>query len=187
MVTDSQPRYQRMSEFLNSPGKDEDLLTALETFIDVYKEEKLKKESPRIQLSLFANRNLGALEIVVKCLKENLEFNYSKIAELLGRDQRTIWATYRKASSKEKQKFTIIEENHSVPISIFSNRTLGPLEALTIYLKDESRMSFNQISTMLNRNYRTIWLSYQNALKKQEGRKGEKKNNEQERSNKKMV
>jgi hypothetical protein len=154
-----------MSKLLSNHDKDSNLLTALETFIDVYREEVIKK-SPRIPLSLFANRKLGILETAVKCLKENSELNYSKIANLLGRDPRTIWAAYKKSQEKEKERFTIKEETYSIPISIFCNRNLGPLEALILYLRDNLRLSFNQISRLLNRNYRTIWLSYQNALKK---------------------
>jgi len=163
-----------MSEILNGSDRDGDLLTALEVFIDVYKEERLKKESPQIQLSLFAHRKLGVLEIVVKYLKENLSLKYNQIALLLNRDQRTIWATYKKAKEKEKEKFVLAEDKYSVPISILSNRKLGPLETLSIYLKDELKLSFRQISNLLNRNYRTIWLSYHNALRKQEEQASEK-------------
>jgi hypothetical protein len=167
-LIESQPRYQRISEVLNGSDRDTDLLTALEVFIDVYKEERQKKESPQIPLSLFSHRKLGALEIVVKYLKENLELKYSRIAQLMNRDPRTVWATYKKAKDKEKEKFTIKEDKYQIPINIFLNRKLGPLEALTLYLKDELKLSFQQISTMLNRNYRTIWLTYHNALKKKE-------------------
>ena len=111
-MIESQPRYQRISEVLNGSDRDTDLLTALETFIDVYKEERLRKESPIIPLSLFKNRKLGVLEIIVKCLKENLELNYSRIAGILNRDPRTIWATYKKASEKENEKFIIKEEKY---------------------------------------------------------------------------
>jgi len=167
-LIESQPRYQRISEILNGSDRDGDLLTALEVFIDVYKEERLKKESPQIQLSLFAHRKLGVLEIVVKYLKENLSLKYNQIALLLNRDQRTIWATYKKAKEKEKEKFELAEDKYSVPISIFSNRQLGPLEALALYMKEELKLSFHQISDLLNRNYRTTWLSYHNALRKKE-------------------
>lgn len=182
-MIESQPRYQRISEVLNGPDRDGDLLTALEIFIDVYKEERQKKESPQIQLSLFAHRKLGVLEIIVKYLKENLSLKYSKIAQLLNRDQRTIWATYDKAKEKEKDKFTLTEEKYSVPIIIFSDRELGPLESLTLYLKDELKLSFHQISSLLNRNYRTIWLSYNNSLKKKEGLN----NNEQKGDHKEVA
>jgi hypothetical protein len=180
-LIESQPRYQRISEVLNGSDRDGDLLTALEVFIDVYKEERLKKESPQIQLSLFSHRKLGVLEIVVKYLKENLSLKYSRIAQLLNRDQRTIWATYNQAKEKEKDKFTVNEEKYSVPIIIFSDRKLGPLESVTVYLKDELKMSFHQISDLLNRNYSTIWLSYNHAQRKKEVKeesKGELAHNE---------
>lgn len=174
-MIESQPRYQKISEILNGSDRDGDLLTALEVFLDVYKEERLKKESPQIQLSLFSHRKLGVLEIVVKYLKENLSLKYSQIATMLNRDQRTIWAAYDQAKEKEKEKFELGEDKYFAPISIFSNRYLGPLEALALYLKDELKLSFHQISNILNRNYRTIWLSYHNAIRKKEEENFEKR------------
>jgi hypothetical protein len=111
-LIESASRYQRISEVINSSDKDSDLLTALETFIDLYKEERLRKESPRVPLSLFSNRKLGVLEVIVKCLKENFELTYSRIASILNRDQRTIWTTYKKAKDKEKEKFVIKENKY---------------------------------------------------------------------------
>ena len=40
------------------------------------------------------------------------------------------------------------------------------LESITMYLKDEVGMSFKEIAKMLDRNYKTIWTSYQKAKKK---------------------
>jgi hypothetical protein len=169
-VIESTTRYNTISEVVGDSSRNSDFLTALETFIDVYKEEKLKKENPRIPLSLFSDRKLGVLEVLVKCLKENHAFKYSRIAKVLNRNDRTIWATYEKAQKKNKEKFLLREEKYLVPCSAFLDRNLGPLEALSIYLHDELHLSFKEISRQLNRNYRTIWLSYRNGLKKIENK-----------------
>jgi hypothetical protein len=145
--------------------KDDDVLKALESFIDVYRQRKQKNLNPSIPLSLFANRKLGSLEIIVKYMKENLSMDYYQIAELIKRDQRTIWGTHHNAAVKHKKEFAFKNEEHMIPCSIFSDRSMGPLEALVVYLKDEVGLSFRKISALLNRDYSTIWTSYKNGKK----------------------
>jgi hypothetical protein len=157
--------YQRISEVLNSQPK-ENLLVALEALVQAYKEETIKKENPGVPFSLFGHRKLGVLEILVKCLKESFSMSYSKIARILNRDDRTIWATYNNSRHKYKDKFFLKEEQYIIPCNIFFNRRLGPLEALTVYAHDDLHLHFAEISKLLNRNYRTIWLSYSNGVKK---------------------
>lgn len=60
---------------------------------------------------------------------------------------------------KEKDKFILI------PISIFKNN-LSPLEAVVKYLKEKINFNFHKIASLLERNDRTIWLTYSNAVKK---------------------
>jgi len=169
-LIESTTRYNKISETAGNSVRDDDFITALETFIDVYKEEKIKKENPVIPLSLFADRNLGVLEVLVKCLKENYAFKYSSIARILNRNDRTVWATYMKAKGKNNEKFPIKTEKYAVPCDVFCDREVGPLEALSIYLRDELHLSFMEISQQLKRNYRTIWLSYRNGLRKKENK-----------------
>lgn len=165
-MTEIDTRYQRISEILHDSARDENLLIAVETLVDIYAEEKTKKEHLEIPLSLFSHRKLGVLEALVKCLKENFSLSYSKIAHLLNRDDRTIWATYHEAQNKLKEKFALGQEKYLVPINTFSDRRLAPLESLVLYLKDEARLEIKQIADLLKRNYRTIWLSYRNGIKK---------------------
>ena len=143
-----------------------DLIDAIESIIEVYKEKKLAKEFPVIPLYLFSSRRLGVLEVLVKALKENFFLSYSNIAMLLNRDDRTIWATYRKARKKNLKKFEIRMDAYMVPCNVFSDRNLGPLEALTLYVKHKYDLNFKKISRLLNRNYNTIWISYQKGLRK---------------------
>lgn len=53
-----------------------------------------------------------------------------------------------------------------IPSSIFKDRNLAPLEAITEHLKDNLGMSFHEIAVLLNRNDRTIWTCYSRAKKK---------------------
>jgi len=57
------------------------------------------------------------------------------------------------------------EKEMSLPISIFTKET-GMLESASLYLKDELKLSFNEISRLLKRDYKTIWTSYNMAKKK---------------------
>ena len=52
-----------------------------------------------------------------------------------------------------------------IPISIFSTN-LAPSEALIKYLKETHDINYHEISTLINRNERGVWASYQRALKK---------------------
>ena len=53
-----------------------------------------------IPTSIFRNRELGTLEVVVKYLKEKLNMNYHNIGILLNRNERTIWTAYNRAKKK---------------------------------------------------------------------------------------
>jgi len=54
-----------------------------------------------IPISAFSNPNLGIFESAVKFLKEECSMRYSEIAEITGRNQRTIWVSYKKAKEKK--------------------------------------------------------------------------------------
>ena len=144
----------------------EDLLLTLENLLEVYKKRRDVDKSPKIPLSLFASRKLGILEVLVKCLRENYSLHYCDIGRFLKRNPRTIWATYNESVKKQPEKFNIDEESILIPSIIFSDRRLAPLESLTIYLKEKYNLGFKQISQLLYRNYKTIWLSYQHGIRK---------------------
>jgi len=55
----------------------------------------------------------------------------------------------------------------SIPVLILQNRDLAPLEAISVYLKDELGMSYSEIAKAVNRDDRTIWTCYNRAKKKQ--------------------
>lgn len=58
------------------------------------------------------------------------------------------------------------EDEICIPASILSDRRLGPLEACVKYLKEERKLKYSEIGEMLNRDERTIWVTYNNAKKK---------------------
>lgn len=121
------------------------------------------EEEIMVPLSIF-NKRLGVLESVVKYLKENLGLRNSRIAKLMNRDDRTIWATYNNSKKKHEEKFQ--DSEAVVPISVFSERMFGALESLSIFMRDEMSMTFTAIGASLERSPRTIWTSYSKGMKK---------------------
>lgn len=121
---------------------------------------KKKEELIRIPTCIFRNRQLGIMECIVKYLKENSALSYHQIAAILCRDDRVIWVIYNKAQNKEDKGFKVQGPNHWLDISIFKDRSLGPLQTLVVYLKDKARMSYNEIAKLLDRDNRTIWAVY---------------------------
>ncbi len=117
-----------------------------------------------ISINIFAN-SLGALEALVKYMKENLNMNYAEIARKLGRDERTIWTAYKKASDKQKEAFKVGETGLSLPISIFEDENLTILEAVVLYLKEKGK-KYSEIGKLLNRDQRNIWTIYSKAIDK---------------------
>ena len=96
--------------------------------------------------------------------------NYSKIARLLNRDDRTIWTAYNKAKEKYSNSFEIIGTKIFLPVSIFKNRKLTVLESAIIFLKQRD-LKHSEIANLLNRDQRNIWTIYSRAKKKLSGNK----------------
>ena len=58
----------------------------------------------KIPFSIFSNPKFSIFEAIVWYLKDELSFNYHKIAVLLNRDDRTIWTVYQRAKNKRAIK-----------------------------------------------------------------------------------
>lgn len=121
------------------------------------------KKETTIPISVFKSK-IGALEALCKYMKENLNIKYRKIAELLQRNERTIWTAYNKAKQKQPEPIKIEGEKILLPISIL-NKKLTVLESVIIYLKQQN-LRYVEISKLLNRNQRNIWAIYSRAVKK---------------------
>lgn len=65
----------------------------------------------------------------------------------------------------DEQINTLFEQKTSIPVSAFSS-LLSTLETVVKYLKENKRLRNGEIATLLNRDPRTIWSTYHNALKK---------------------
>ena len=54
----------------------------------------------------------------------------------------------------------------AVPLSVFSHSILSPLEALAKYFREERNLSLKEIAGKINRDGKTVWISYAKARKK---------------------
>ena len=135
--------------------------------------------SNEIFIPLNILHNHSSLEAIVLYLKENLKLKYNEISKLLNRNQRTIWVTY--ANAKKKKVAFNLEDSSEIflPLSIFLSRNCSILETIVFYLRTNHLLSFNQISHLLGKNYRTIWTIYRRALKKLESEMNKENNNTQ--------
>jgi predicted DNA-binding protein (UPF0251 family) len=129
----------------------------------------VSQKSMDVLIPLDALRGNSSLEAIVLYLKEILNMKYNEIAKILNRDQRTIWVTYSNSKKKrmilDTKKFAS-ESKMYIPVSIFKSRHFSMLESIVFYLRTNYALSFNQISQLLGKNYRTIWTVYKRALKK---------------------
>lgn len=73
----------------------------------------------------------------------------------------------KKESSKTKKKIEEIAELF-LPTSIFLDRSVSVLEAISEHLKDKENLSYHEIAVLLNRDDRTIWTCYHRAKKKRD-------------------
>ena len=115
--------------------------------------------------STIFSKDTGALESIVKYLRENINMNYSEIARALDRNERTIWTAYKKAKEKQPLPLLIKETEISIPIEIFSSKKLTILESIIVYLREKG-MRFSEIALLLSRDQRNIRATYTRTMKK---------------------
>ncbi|MFC1691046.1 hypothetical protein ACFL0W_02585 [Nanoarchaeota archaeon] len=61
-----------------------------------------------VPTSIFKDRDVSVLEVLVEFLKEQQGLSFSEIAGLLNRDDRTIWTCYSRAKKKRKTKGEVL-------------------------------------------------------------------------------
>ncbi|MCK5713212.1 MAG: hypothetical protein KAI25_10880, partial [Hyphomicrobiaceae bacterium] len=137
---------------------------------EIQRSEKLSSEKivrlinlpqESIPVSVF-NTDLPPLEAVVFYL--NKFTHIRKIAELLGRSEKTIWTTHKNSSGKE----VVIDESGRlrVPVKILADRRFSILENVVRYLRDGIGLRQVEIANMLGKDRRAVWTVYNRAKKK---------------------
>jgi len=125
-----------------------------------------KGQDDFLPASIFSERKLGILEIIVKYLVEERGLSLNKIAKALQRDNRTVWSSYSNAKKKCPKRLSVVVSDYMVPLAIFRDRRHGVLEALVVYLRDTFNMRYSEIGQLLARDQRTIWTVYRRARAK---------------------
>jgi len=120
-----------------------------------------------IPTSIFSEK-LSTLETVVKYLKENNGLKNKKIAELVGRDSKSVWQAYNSSKKKQAEKIIVSDIKHTFPISILKNKQLSVLENVVAYLKEQGLQN-KEISELIKRDQRTIWTVLNRAKNKRGG------------------
>ena len=119
---------------------------------------------PQIPISVFKSKS-STLEIIVTYLHEIERRSFAEIADLLQRDDRTIWHAYQRAL-KKKVRITITHSKIAIPVSIFASRDYSPLETLAAYLKDSHQLKLNEIAVLLELSPKTVWTVYNRKQQK---------------------
>lgn len=112
------------------------------------------------------NNGTSCLESISKYLRQSIGLRYCVIADLLNRDDRTIWDAHYNANRKSNSEFKADNTSMKIPLSIFRDRTLSSLEAITEYLKDGLNMRYCRIAGLLSKDQRTIWTVYSRVKRK---------------------
>jgi len=81
---------------------------------------------------------------------------FSEIAQLLNRDDRTIWLTYSNAIKKIKEPFEQKEKEIFIDVFAFSQRKFSVLEIVCNHLISLG-FSISKIAILLNKHRNTIW------------------------------
>lgn len=120
-----------------------------------------------VPITIFSGK-LSPAEALSKFLKENHELTFHEISELIGRDERSVWANYKRAAKKMPWAFEI-KEGISVNASIFKSEK-SILESLVSYLKEVKKLRNKKIAQLLNKNSANIWTVYNRSKKKNESK-----------------
>ena len=92
--------YHKISDLINRNVRDVYKLfqSVLEKPVSKF---KISLEEPIfVPVEIFSDKKFHALEAIVVYLHEKVGLKFSQIADLIGRDQRTIWTSYSRARKK---------------------------------------------------------------------------------------
>ena len=137
----------------------------LKSKVDKSPKYLLVSKLKNIPLTIFSNK-LSALETIVKYLKENNSLTNKQVASLVGRSEKTTSQAYISSKKKHSLQFKNMFSEMIFPVHILQNRTLSILENIVYFLHTNYGLTFSSIAKLLKRDQRTVWTTYQRALKK---------------------
>ena len=150
------------SDVLISMLPKEQLIKLAEKLNQYLAEEYDIQKPIKVPIDVFS-QTLSPLEALVKFLKDHHDLTYHRIGELLERDERGIWNSYRNANQKQKKLDAKAEMK--IPLTIFSKQK-SILEALVMHLRDKHNMKGKEIARLLNKSTSTVWTVYNRGKRK---------------------
>ena len=133
--------------------------------VEIAKEGEVEKKEISVPVEIF-RQGISPAEALCKYFKENLGLRFSQIADIINRNERTVWINYRDAMKKMKEKIKLRRKALiSVSAEIFADRRLSILEALVSYFK-KNGLRNSEIAEIIGKDQRNIWTLYSRALKK---------------------
>ncbi|MBN1544873.1 hypothetical protein JW898_05435 [Candidatus Woesearchaeota archaeon] len=138
-------------------------------FEECFIKEHLEGKHTLIPASIFSspsNSGLSTLESIVKYLRENGRMRNKNVAALLGRTPASVWITYRNASAKNSRTILAVKTGIFIPTNVVSEKGLGVLEGVSLYLNQHYGMTYSAIAKLLDRDPRTIWTACSRAKRK---------------------
>ena len=140
-----------------------EITSLLRSFVDSFSSFEANRDL--VPVDIF-DSNLGALEALVKYLREDCSMKNKQVSEMTGRKTTTVSTAYRKAVSKFSTRFKIKNPNFTVRLNILLAENYTVLENLIMYLRDNEKNKFSEIAKRLNRDIRSVWTIYNRAQKK---------------------
>lgn len=119
-----------------------------------------------IPLSIFADK-LSPSEGLCKYLKDYYNLSFAQIAQLLNRDDRSIWTSVNRAEKKIPGRFTPTSDIH-IPISIFSDRSHSILEHVVNYLQEHYDYTIYKIAKMIDKTPAALYAVAKRGKQKDE-------------------
>ncbi|HIG93145.1 TPA: hypothetical protein HA242_00035 [Candidatus Woesearchaeota archaeon] len=126
------------------------------------------KNEALIPLSIFSH-SLAPMEALTKFLKENEQMSLPEIALLLHRDQRSIWANYRRAGRILKSKLASTSETYVLPLSLFQDRSFSILESVVLYLNSVHHLTPKQMGKLLHKSPNSMAVLLKRGKEKKNG------------------
>ncbi|MGV8162897.1 MAG: hypothetical protein ACP5N2_06220 [Candidatus Nanoarchaeia archaeon] len=177
-----------------SEQQTEEIITYFDSVLHKQKEvlKNQEKENIDVPLDIFQDGESG-LKALTHYLKDKKNLSFSQIGKVLGRDHRTIWASYNqpfqknkkaknkkqkdqnlknKITSKSSTKYKDSNSEKSdnkittlfINTELFKERKLSILETITVHLL--KNYSVKEASVILGKNQMTLWTVKRRAEKK---------------------
>lgn len=105
-------------------------------------------------------KNFQEDEGIIKIIAKFRDFSKYEKMELISH-----FVTELKRMHDVSEQEILGKKDISIPIGIFASE-LSSLEAIVKYMKENLKLRFSKIAKLLNRSNKTIWTTYQNAIKK---------------------